>query len=117
MESVGIFRNLINPALQQAYLAVGGGFLDVTDATGAYIPLSQTVSLAPYGRIPTAVATVCELTYYCRLRVPHPTTSGYRVIADLIVATLPRTRDARTSEQRGSRLPGLSSTVRSAHSR
>ena len=89
-QSVDIFRTLINPALQEAYFAVGGAFLDVTDATGAYIPLTETVNLKPYGRIPTAVAKICELTYYCRLRDPHPDTNGYRVIADLIVAALPR---------------------------
>ena len=84
------FRALINPALQQAYTSAGGQLVDVTAATGAYRPLTQTVTLKPYGVIPRAVADVCTLTYYCARADIHPKTPGYSVIADLIVATLPR---------------------------
>lgn len=88
--SVTAFRALINPALQQAYTSAGGQLVDVTAATGAYRPLTQTVTLKPYGVIPRAVANVCTLTYYCSRADIHAKTPGYGVIADLIVATLPR---------------------------
>ena len=88
--SVTAFQALINPALTRAYAAAGGRLVDVTTATGAYVPLTRTVTLKPYGVIPAAVARVCTLTYYCALGDIHPKTAGYGVIADLIVATLPR---------------------------
>lgn len=88
--SVTAFQALINPALQQAYAAVGARFVDVTTATGAYIPLTRTVTLKPYGVIPVAVARVCTLSYFCTLGDIHLKTPGYGIIADLIVGTLPR---------------------------
>ena len=88
--SVTAFQALINPALKQSYAVAGARFVDVTTATGAYIPLARTTKLKPYGVIPVAVARVCTLTYYCEAGDIHANTSGYGVIADLIVATLPR---------------------------
>ncbi|HEX4429703.1 MAG TPA: GDSL-type esterase/lipase family protein [Frankiaceae bacterium] len=87
--SVTAFKSLINPALKAEYDAVGGSFIDVTDASGGYIPFTQTTSLAPYGTIPTAVAKTCELTYYCEFHNIHPKTVGYTLIADLIRKSLP----------------------------
>jgi lysophospholipase L1-like esterase len=88
--SVVAFQSLINPALKAAYEGVDGTFVDVTTATGAYTPLEQTTTLAPYGTIPVAVARVCELTFFCSHRDIHMNTKGYGVIADLIAKTLPR---------------------------
>jgi lysophospholipase L1-like esterase len=88
--SVVAFKSLINPALKAEYEAVGGKFVDVTDATGAYTPLTQTTELAPYGRIPVPVAKVCRLTYYCEFTDIHPRTEGYSLISDLVVGTLPK---------------------------
>jgi lysophospholipase L1-like esterase len=88
--SVVAFKSLINPALKAEYEKVGGELVDVTEATGAYEPLTQTTDLAPYGTIPDAVAKVCQLTYYCEFGDIHPRTDGYKVISDLIVGTLPK---------------------------
>jgi lysophospholipase L1-like esterase len=88
--SIIAFQALINPALRQSYASAGGRLVDVTKRTGAYIPLTRTVTLKPYGVIPVAVARVCTLTYYCDVGDIHAKTPGYGVIADLIVATLPR---------------------------
>jgi len=85
--SVAAFVDYINPALKATYAAVGGGFVDVTTATGASIPLTQTTTLAPYGNIPMAVAKVCELTYYCTSGTIHANTTGYTLIGNLIVST------------------------------
>jgi lysophospholipase L1-like esterase len=88
--SVTAFKALVNPTLKAVYEGVGGRFVDVTAATGAYTPLSQTTTLAPYGTIPVAVAQVCRLTYSCEFQDIHPRTEGYRIISDLVTATLPR---------------------------
>jgi len=90
--SVAVFKSLINPALKKQYQAVGAKFVDVTAATGAYIPLTRTTTLAPYGTIPVAVAQVCKLTWYCSRGDIHAKTSGYGVIARLVAAQLPKRR-------------------------
>jgi lysophospholipase L1-like esterase len=87
--SVAAFQSLLNPALKDMYGSVGGKFVDVTKATGAYTPLDQTTTLEPYGVIPVAVAEVCKLTAYCTLRDIHPNREGYGIIADLVAKTLP----------------------------
>jgi lysophospholipase L1-like esterase len=89
--SVTAFKDLINPTLKRAYERAGARFVDVTAATGAYGSLEQTTDrLAAYGTIPLPVAKVCEYTYYCEYRDIHARTNGYRLIAELIVKTLPR---------------------------
>jgi lysophospholipase L1-like esterase len=88
--SVTGFKDLINPELKKAYAAGGGDFVDVTAATGAYGSLEETTTVAAYGVIPLPVAKVCEYTYYCEFRDIHARTSGYRLIAKLIVKALPR---------------------------
>ncbi|MFZ0665629.1 MAG: SGNH/GDSL hydrolase family protein [Acidimicrobiales bacterium] len=95
--SVTAFKDLINPALKKAYQAVGGDFVDVTAATGAYGSMTQTTDLAPYGVIPVPVAKVCELTYFCQYQNIHPKTAGYKVIAELVVGTLPPLTGSPTS--------------------
>lgn len=88
--SVTLFKSLFNPALKSGYQAIGGTFVDVTAATGAYLPLSQKTTLSPYGKIPVPVAEVCQLTFICQYNDIHPTTNGYTLISSLIVAALPR---------------------------
>jgi lysophospholipase L1-like esterase len=94
--SVSGFEQVVNPALASAYAAVGATFLDVTRATGGYIPLTESRPSGSRGSTPVAVADVCALTYFCRVQDVHPTNSGYALIARLIVATLP----ARTGRRR-----------------
>ena len=84
--SVVAFKSLINPALSKAYAAAGGAFVDVTAATGAYTPLTSTVTVAPYGTIPRAVARVCTLTWYYAVGNIHATSPGYALIGKLVVA-------------------------------
>jgi lysophospholipase L1-like esterase len=88
--SVVAFKDLINPALTKAYAAVGGTLVDVTAATGAYGSLDDLVALPSGTLVPKPVAEVCRLTYYCQFRDIHARTSGYRLIADLVVKSLPR---------------------------
>jgi lysophospholipase L1-like esterase len=85
-QSVVAFKTLINPALAKAYAAAGGVFVDVTAATGAYTPLTTTVTVAPYGTIPQAVARVCTLTWFCAVGNIHATNTGYALIGKLVAA-------------------------------
>jgi lysophospholipase L1-like esterase len=88
--SVIAFKSLINPALKEVYESVGGRFVDVTEATGAYGSLEQMTTFPPYGEVPVPVAEVCRISYYCAYRDIHLTTGGYGIVADLIASTLPR---------------------------
>ena len=88
--SVNAFRSFINPALQQQYQAIGATFVDVTSASGAYTPFTQTTGLSGYSTVPIAVARVCELTFFCQYGDIHPRTVGYTEIATLIAAALPK---------------------------
>jgi lysophospholipase L1-like esterase len=84
--SVVAFKTLINPALKKAYALTGGGFVDVTKATGAYGSLKTTVQDPTYGTIPAPVAKVCALTWFCAEGNIHAKTPGYTLIGKLIVA-------------------------------
>jgi lysophospholipase L1-like esterase len=83
--SVVAFKSIINPALTQAYASAKGRLVDVTAATGGYIPLTRTVDSKTYGTIPVAVASVCAYTWFCLQGNIHATTPGYTVIGKLIV--------------------------------
>ncbi len=84
--SVVAFISLINPALTKAYAGANGSLVDVTKATGAYVPLTRTVRSRPYGTVPAAVASVCALTWFCAQGNIHATTKGYTLIGKLVVA-------------------------------
>lgn len=84
--SVVAFRSLINPALTKAYGSAKGSLVDVTKATGAYVPLTRTVHSPTYGTIPAAVASVCTLTWFCAQGNIHATTRGYTLIGKLVMA-------------------------------
>jgi lysophospholipase L1-like esterase len=88
--SIAAFKSLVNPTLEKAYASAKGRFVDVTAATGAYGPFDAMTDLPPYGSIPTPVAKVCRLTYFCEFGDIHSRTAGYKIIADLVAGTLPR---------------------------
>ena len=90
--SVIAFKELINPALKKAYASGKGSFVDVTAATGAYGDLTVFETLAPYGSIPKPVADVCKISYYCDKADIHLRTPGYKIIAKMVAAELPRVR-------------------------
>jgi lysophospholipase L1-like esterase len=88
--SVSAFKSYVNPALSSAYTQATGIFVDVTAATGAYTALSDTTDMAPYGTIPTAVARVCQLTWYCSRGSIHANSDGYALIGRQIVQAYTR---------------------------
>ncbi len=83
--SVTAFKTLINPALKAAYASGQGSFVDVTAATGAYGPLTDTTTLALYGTIPVPVAKICTLTWFCSKGDIHAKSPGYDLIGHLVV--------------------------------
>jgi lysophospholipase L1-like esterase len=87
--SVTAFQSLINPALKEVYESVDATFVDVTAETGAYGSFDETTDAPGYGVVPTPVAEVCRLTYYCELTDIHPRTEGYERIAELVADALP----------------------------
>ncbi|CAB5032698.1 unannotated protein [freshwater metagenome] len=88
--SVVAFQSLINPALKKAYVSSKSSFIDVTAATGAYGDLKVFENFAPYGLIPKPVADMCRLSYYCDKGDIHLRTPGYKIIAKMVAAELPR---------------------------
>jgi lysophospholipase L1-like esterase len=83
---------LLNRILTGVYTAAG---IEVADVAGAFATddLTSTAPL-PDGRVvPLAVARICAWTWMCvpgRTPDIHPTSTGYRVIADAFLAELPR---------------------------
>ncbi|HEY3736367.1 MAG TPA: SGNH/GDSL hydrolase family protein [Jatrophihabitans sp.] len=86
--SVMGFQDFINPTLKGAYAAQKAVFVDVTAATGAYGSMTDMTTVKPYGALPTPVAKICQLTYYCQWKDIHPRPAGYELIAQLVVAAL-----------------------------
>jgi lysophospholipase L1-like esterase len=84
--SVIAFKSILNPTLAKSYAKYAGSFVDVTKASGAYLPLTRTVDTKPYGSIPVPVAGVCSLTWFCARGDIHPRNAGYLLIGKLIVA-------------------------------
>lgn len=80
-----LFSRYLNPALKKSYTDNGAEFVDITALSGAYGPIDQTTTVAPYGVLPVPVAKVCRLTFYCQYQDVHPTTEGYSFIADQVL--------------------------------
>jgi lysophospholipase L1-like esterase len=89
--SVPIFRDQLNPLLKKTYAKRHIGFVDATNAFGAYIPFDETSDLAPFGQVPKAVANICTLAWYCADRPQGPDIhlrpAGYRKLAGLYFAS------------------------------
>jgi lysophospholipase L1-like esterase len=88
--SVPMFRNFFNTALEAEYEKIGATFVDVTAATGGYGSLTELTQDPTYGPIPTPVAKVCELTYFCALTDVHPTPAGHETIASAVLTATGR---------------------------
>lgn len=84
-QSLVLFRTFFNGILEAEYDKIDAEFVDVTAATGAYEPLTETVQDPEYGPIPAPVAKVCALTYFCSHTDVHPTPEGHQAIADAVL--------------------------------
>lgn len=98
--SVAVER-AINATLARVYRRFHVPVADVEDAF-ASDQLDHYVRLAPYGRVPLAVARVCQWTWSC---VPngddHANTAGYGVIARAVERLLPARTGALTPDRNG----------------
>jgi lysophospholipase L1-like esterase len=88
--SVPLFRNFFNTALDAEYGKIDATFVDVTAATGGYEPLTEVTQDPKYGPIPTPVAKICALTYFCDHTDVHPTPAGHQAIAAAVLAATER---------------------------
>lgn len=89
--SVAVERS-INAALDRIY---GRAHVPVADVEDAFSTdqLDRYVELAPYGRIPLAVAQVCRWTWSCSDKGDdHTNSAGYRVITRAVQSALGRAR-------------------------
>ncbi|MBB5802123.1 lysophospholipase L1-like esterase [Saccharothrix ecbatanensis] len=88
--SVPLFRDFFNAALKTEYEKVGATFVDVTASTGGYGPFTEITQDPTYGSIPTSVAKVCALTYFCGHTDVHPTPDGHKAIASAVLTATGR---------------------------
>ena len=88
--SVPLFRDFFNTALEAEYGKIDAEFVDVTATTGGYGPLTDLTQDPTYGPIPTPVAKVCELTYFCEHTDVHPTPAGHETIAAAVLTAAGR---------------------------
>jgi lysophospholipase L1-like esterase len=88
--SVPLFRDFFNTVLKAEYAKIGAKFVDVTAATGGYGPLTEMTQDPRYGSIPTPVAKICALTYFCDHTDVHPTPAGHQAIASAVLTAADR---------------------------
>jgi lysophospholipase L1-like esterase len=88
--SVPLFRDFFNTALEAEYKKIDATFVDVTEATGGYGSLTEMTPDPAYGPIPTPVAKICSLTYFCTHTDVHPNAAGHQVIAAAVAAATQR---------------------------
>lgn len=88
--SVSLFRDFFNTALETEYGKIGATFVDVTATTGGYGPLTEVTQDPKYGPIPTPVAKICALTYFCDHTDVHPTPAGHQAIATAVLTATER---------------------------
>jgi len=83
------FRSQVNPALRAAYRAGQGSFADATQASGGYGPMKSRMP-SPLGAVPSPVASICRLSWFCSEADIHLNRAGYRLVARTVAAQLPR---------------------------
>lgn len=84
--SVTAFKSLVNPTLAGAYETAQGELVDVTQGTGAYGPMTAMTSVPTFGSLPTPVARICQLTWYCSQGNIHANNAGYTLIGQMVTA-------------------------------
>ena len=77
----------INTAEQTIYSGAGFGWADVFTKFQS-TTFSTTMTVAPYGKLPTAVARICQWTYMCNLNNIHANVTGYGKIAEAFKAKM-----------------------------
>ncbi|MEU0883374.1 GDSL-type esterase/lipase family protein [Lentzea sp. NPDC005914] len=83
--SVKLYEDF-NGEIAAEYAKFGANYVDVTNRTGGYGALTDLAQDPKYGEIPSPVAEVCTLTYFCDQGDVHPTAAGHQAIADAVIA-------------------------------
>ncbi|MGJ6126762.1 GDSL-type esterase/lipase family protein [Mycolicibacterium sp. Y3] len=83
-----LFTNYLNPVLAKTYAQFDSHFVDMYSLTGGSLPDSQVSLLPGHGTVPTAVSRVCELTYFCSNKDPHPNRDGHALTARAIESAI-----------------------------
>ena len=78
----------INSDEQTIYTGAGFGWADVFTKFQS-TTFSTTMTVAPYGKLPTAVARICQWTYMCSQANIHANPTGYGKIAEAFKAKMP----------------------------
>lgn len=79
--SVQAIEDDANPAIDAGYTRFGATFVNVGELFGIYVPLSTLVDNPVFGRTLFAVSQLCRFTSLCAKNDPHPTYTGYAIIA------------------------------------
>lgn len=79
--SVQAIEDGANPAIEAGYAESGATFVNVGQLFGTYVPLTTLTDNPEFGRIPVAVSQLCRFTSMCTEDDPHPTYTGYALIA------------------------------------
>ena len=76
-----------NTGITQAYKATG---FKVADLAGAFSSddFTTRVNMPGAGEVPVNVAKICQLTWACTKKDPHPNAAGHKVIAGAFAAEL-----------------------------
>ena len=81
-QSVSQTANMYDSTLEAAYASANVTFVNIASDFGTFQPFARTVKLAPYGKVPLAVARICQLTWMCRpIHDEHPNAAGYALMA------------------------------------
>lgn len=78
----------INSAEQTVYTGGGFGWADVFTKFQS-TTFSSSMTVAPYGSLPTAVARICQWTYMCSVNNIHANPTGYGKIAEAFKVKMP----------------------------
>ncbi|MFC3894995.1 SGNH/GDSL hydrolase family protein [Lentzea rhizosphaerae] len=83
--SVTLYEDF-NSQVAAEYAKFGAKYVDITGKTGGYGALTELTHDPKYGQIPSSVAEVCTITYFCDHTDVHPTPAGHQAIADAVSA-------------------------------
>jgi lysophospholipase L1-like esterase len=83
--TVQAIEHTANPAIEAGYVDAGAAFVNVGQLFETYVPFSTLTDDPTYGEIPVSVYQICRLTSMCADGDPHPTHTGYAIIAAQIV--------------------------------
>ncbi|WP_418004900.1 SGNH/GDSL hydrolase family protein [Mycobacterium sp. PDNC021] len=83
-----LFDNYLNPVLKKTYAQFNVRYVDVFSLAGGDLPDTQKSLLPGHGTVPTTIARICTLTYFCTDNDPHPNREGHELTAQAIAEAI-----------------------------